>query len=464
MPGSARSGSDNPFLLALRRWPIALLIAVGVTTGAYVAAQSPPSTYRAVSIVSFLPTQQYQADLVRLSLPRYQAFAASTDRVALVADELDLPRREVRDAVEVTVPAESPNIEIAVTTHSARQSATIANRLAELTVAFAENDGVVTAASLQKAEPPTSPSGPDRTLLVAAGLVAGIALGLAVAFLLEWRRPRIRTSRDLEAIADGRRVELVPRNPVVSTESPLQDPAVALAAIRLGHSMSELGVGDTEESAATVAVVASRSGAGTSVTVGLMAAAMQRDGRSVVVLDLSSRPRVSSVVPRPAASTDEDDHDDQDDEADAGEPTPSKDRRGPARAGDAPARTLRKVGAGDDPGDGGPAEERSAVGSVEVVRWRGIAKRTEVTTGALGEQLRRLGKRADVVIVDCPPVESGEMAVIVAGVVSMLAVVVPRRSSARRARRTLELAFHACRGPVLVIGNGFADDAPSERR
>ena len=451
MPGSARSGSENPFLLALRRWPIALLIAVGVTTGAYVAAQSPPSTYRAVSIVSFLPTQQYQADLVRLSLPRYQAFAASTDRVALVADELDLPRREVRDAVEVTVPAESPNIEIAVTTHSARQSATIANRLAELTVAFAENDGVVTAASLQKAEPPTSPSGPDRTLLVAGGLLSCIALGLAVAFLLEWRRPRIRTSRDLEAIADGRRVELVPRNPVVSTESPLQDPAVALAAIRLGHSMSELGVGDTDESAATVAVVASRSGAGTSVTVGLMAAAMQRDGRSVVVLDLSSRPRVSSVVPRPAASTDEDDHDDQDDDADAGEPTPSKDRRGSARAS-------------DDPGDGGAAEERSAVGSVEVVRWRGIAKRTEVTTGALGEQLRRLGKRADVVIVDCPPVESGEMAVIVAGVVSMLAVVVPRRSSARRARRTLELAFHACRGPVLVIGNGFTDDAPSERR
>lgn len=434
MPGGARSGSDNPFVVAMRRWPVALLIAVGVTTGSYIAAQSPPSTYRAVSVVSFLPTQQYQADLVRLSLPRYQAYAASTDRITQVSKELDLSRKEVRDAVEVTIPAESPNIEIAVTTTSAKKSAAIANQLAELTVEFAKDDEVVKAAQLQIAEPPTTPSGPDRTLIVAAGVLAGIALGLLVAYLLEWSRPRIRSSRDLEVLARENRVELVPRNSAVATHTPLSDPSVALAAIRLGHSMSELGVGDTEESAATIAVFASRSGAGTSSVVGLIAAAMQREGRSVVVLDLSPRPRTSRLL-TPSA------------EAAVPETTPEGAVKG--KAG--------KSGPGEQPAMREP-------GSIETVRWKAVAKRnTEITTASLGEQLRFLCKTSDVVIVDCPPVESGELPVIVAGAVSMLAVVVPRGSSARDARRTLELGRHACRGPVLVIGNSFAD-APTDHR
>lgn len=449
MTGSVTSGSGNVFLVALRRWPIALLVAVGVSLGAFAAAQSPPSTYRATAVVSFLPKAEYQADLVRLSLPRYQAFAASTDQIDAVSDELDLPRKEVREAVEVTIPAESPNIEIAVTTTSAKRSAAIANELAELTVSFAEKDGVTRAASLQKALPPSAPSGPDRLMVTAAGILAGVALGLAVAFLLEWRRPRIRSTRDLEVLAGDLRVEVVPRNSVIATPAPLGDPSVALAAIRLGHSMTELGVGDTDESAATIAVVASRARSGTSSVATLIAAAMERDGRSVVLLDLSTRPRSSRLLPaRPEPEVDEEAHAGASTVAAASETAPV--RTGPS--GSATRRPTDQPSKDRDPEPPGRNED----GTVELVRWHTLAKGTEITSASLAEQLRLLAKRADVIIVDCPPVESGELPVIVAGVVSMLAVVVPRGSMAREALRTLELARHACRGPVIVIGNAFA--------
>lgn len=442
MASNVTSGPGNVFLVALRRWPIALLVAVGVSVGAYAAAQSPPSTYRATSIVSFLPKAEFQADLVRLSLPRYQAFAASTDQIDAVSDDLDLPRKEVRDAVEVTIPAESPNIEIAVTTTSAKNSAAIANQLSELTVAFAEEDGVARAAELQKALPPSAPSGPNRMMVTVAGILAGVALGLAVAFLVEWRRPRIRSIRDLEAVAGDCRIEVVPRNSVIATVTPMSNPSMALAAIRLGHSMTELGVGDTEESAATIAVIASRAGAGTSSVAALIAAAMERDGRSVVLLDLSPRPRSSRLLP-PTPELEAADR--------QVEPSTPTTPAGPS--GSVVARTGQKSSKSED--DASP--DRDKGGTVELVRWHSIAKRTEITTGSLAEQLRLLGKRADVIIVDCPPVESGELAVIVAGVVSMLAVVVPRGSLTREAQRTFELAQHACRGPLVLIGNAFTD-------
>jgi hypothetical protein len=457
----------NPLLVALRRWPVVVLTTLGVGLGAFAVAQSPPSTYEAVAVVSFLPVREYQADLLRLTLPRYQAYASSTDRLRQVADELGLDERKVRDAVEVRIPAESPNITITVTTTSPRQSAAIANRLAELTESFADADGVLRSANLQRAQPAREPSGPPRTLITAAGLLAGLAMGGVLAYLIEARRPRVRTRVDLEAIAAGRRVEIVPDNASIDT-SPMEDPELALAAIRLGHSLTEMGVGETEGAEPTVAVVAPTVRAGATSIARLLAHAVVRDGRSVTILELSD----ALVAPRPAAvgAGEGVPRAESDDEPDGGaEPTAETEEPETEEPETEELETEEleteepetEEPETEEPETEEPETDRSfVVGDraepIRLLRWADISGGATVTTDALREHMVALAKEADVVVVDVPPPDAGEVAVIALGAVSMTAVVVPRRGSMSAAVMTLELADRACPGPVILVGNRFA--------
>lgn len=49
---------------------------------------------------------------------------------------------------------------------------------------------------------PFAPVSPKKKLVLPSGLAAGLLLGLALAFFLDWRRPRIRTARDVRRQAD----------------------------------------------------------------------------------------------------------------------------------------------------------------------------------------------------------------------------------------------------------------------
>jgi capsular polysaccharide biosynthesis protein/cellulose biosynthesis protein BcsQ len=49
---------------------------------------------------------------------------------------------------------------------------------------------------------PTAPVSPKKKLLLPSGLAAGLVLGLALAFFVDWRRPRIRSARDIQRRAD----------------------------------------------------------------------------------------------------------------------------------------------------------------------------------------------------------------------------------------------------------------------
>jgi capsular polysaccharide biosynthesis protein len=45
---------------------------------------------------------------------------------------------------------------------------------------------------------PVEPVSPKKKLLVPSGMAAGLLIGLVVAFILDWRRPRVYTARDME--------------------------------------------------------------------------------------------------------------------------------------------------------------------------------------------------------------------------------------------------------------------------
>ena len=49
---------------------------------------------------------------------------------------------------------------------------------------------------------PFAPVSPKKKLLLPSGMAAGLLIGLVLAFFLDWRRPRIRTARDVQRHAD----------------------------------------------------------------------------------------------------------------------------------------------------------------------------------------------------------------------------------------------------------------------
>jgi capsular polysaccharide biosynthesis protein len=204
------------------RWPLLLLVGVPVLLLAVAAAAFLPSRYDARSVVTLSPEIERGAgaDLVRLALPSYAvALGARTsvDRVAAglgVSGEVD---------VEVTTPTEAGYVEVTVTSGDAAQSADVANGLAALAVARAGDDPLISAQQTVEAVPATRPSGPPRTLILLAGLVAAVAAAVATVIATERLSPRVWSTDEVAALAgrgDVLRLRHVP------------PPGPALAAVR----------------------------------------------------------------------------------------------------------------------------------------------------------------------------------------------------------------------------------------
>jgi capsular polysaccharide biosynthesis protein/Mrp family chromosome partitioning ATPase len=427
---SASEQPSRPGFVAsvLRHWWLVVLVTLAVTVGTVVAASLPPSTYQAVSVVSFLPVKEYQADLLRLTLPRYQAYASSTDQIDVVAKELGLDKQVVRDAVSVEIPAESPNITITATTTSPARSAAIANRLAELTSDFSAADGVVRPADIQKATEPTSPSGPPRMLLSLAGFLIGLALGVAAALVLERLRPAIRNRSDLERVTDGRPLTTVPAAASMRTDpfAAAADGGVGAAARRVRSSVNRLAASKGAELPLVIVVTGAELKAGASSVARLLAGSYARDERAVVVLDtdLDARP---GTEPPPVV--------------------PTRDRTGDSGGPAVPAAPATVEA-------GLATSTRVEAGGVEVIRWTDRVA-GPVTRTALRQQLATLQDR--VVVVDALPVSVDDAAQVASELADVTVLVVLQRSRERFVTTALDELGSIARGKVLVVGNKFPD-------
>ena len=188
---------------------IAMLIIVGATAGAIIAAAQPDryraSTQLAVEMSSAADGDS-QRDLaadrqyLHAQLPTYLEYAKSTQVITPVIDQLHLKQgaEQIRRQLEFTVPSDTLVIQITATWSTPSGAARLANATAASFAAHAPGFETGNSASPQVTAniyaPATSPSGPVDTLVIftAVGGAGGAVLSIVMAWILALRDPYAR--------------------------------------------------------------------------------------------------------------------------------------------------------------------------------------------------------------------------------------------------------------------------------
>ena len=355
-----------------RRWKAALLVAVAVVAGAVLYAESLPDEYEGRTVVAFSPRPGLNvgADAVRVVLPKYVAYATARATVNRVAATLGEDPAVLARAVDASVASDSGNLTIKVTLSSAPRASEAANAVSNDVLRFADSDELLRAVVVAPALPPTSPSGPPRRLLAAAALVVGALLGLAIAFLLERGRPRVRTWRDVGVVTGYPVVGRIPPARALrgAPLDALLDPAVGAAVRTLRTNLERMS---RERPVHILVVTSSVPGEGKTTVAGVLAVALARLDADVLLVDADLRrpglTRLFAVSSEPGLAT------------------VLRDKHSFAtalRPGPVPTLTLLPTAADPDAGDL-------------------LARR-------FSDVLRNARERFDVVIVDAPPLLGGD--------------------------------------------------------
>ncbi len=197
------------FEIFRRRW-LALVVAVLLGTGsAALIAFTIPPTYSATATL-FLVVDDPDASLAersQFSLARvnsYTDLVRSSEVLEPVIDdlELDLTVQELSSQVSASNPSNTVNIEIRAVAGAASTAADIANAVADSLsrlVSRVENVAAfsVTLERLIPALTPTSPSAPQKAVIIGLGVLSGLAGGAVAALLLARFDRRIRSLEDV---------------------------------------------------------------------------------------------------------------------------------------------------------------------------------------------------------------------------------------------------------------------------
>lgn len=277
-----------------RRWMVGLLVALPMLLGAAAYTRSLPNEYEATAVVAFTPEQDADvgADVVRLTLPKYAVFARSPSVLERVADETPTTSRSLEGAVEVTIPAETANLEIRVRFSSPRLAAAAANLLAEEAVLFSQDDPLLDGVVVASAPPPSEPSGPARALILLAAALASLAAGATAALAVDRLRPRATTPEEVEEYTGLRLLGSLPHVKKVHH----LEPAEALHHPRLGGEIrnlrTNLRVLDKAKTTRVIVVTSAERGEGKTTTALLLAVSIGLVAdQSVLLLDADTTNR-----------------------------------------------------------------------------------------------------------------------------------------------------------------------------
>lgn len=229
------SGIRNIIDAVLRRWWLALCVAVPLFAGVVIYTERLPSQYQAESVVAFSPKADADigADVIRLTLPRFTVFATSPQVVADVATVTGSDPADVKGALDAKVQTDTANVAISATGTDAETAAQYADEAAARVVRFAETEGSLQARIVAAAVVPSVPVGPPRTLIELAGLLVALLAGIGAALAAERLFPRIATADDVARLV---RAPVLGRIPVTNQTRSLpalqvigSDPTVATA-------------------------------------------------------------------------------------------------------------------------------------------------------------------------------------------------------------------------------------------
>ncbi len=201
--------------MALRRhWRTGVGVALACLLAAVVAVLATPVTYRAAAQVFVASTGEGPsgAQFVNQRVPSYPEVARSRAVLEPVIDDLGLDESfaDLRARVEATNPPDTSQIDIAVTGRDAAEAARVADAVAEEFGTVVEQlerpAGGTSPVDLTVTNPatvPTTPAAPQTGLLLALGLVVGLALGAAAAVVRSRLDRRLHSAEDVRAAWHG---------------------------------------------------------------------------------------------------------------------------------------------------------------------------------------------------------------------------------------------------------------------
>jgi capsular polysaccharide biosynthesis protein len=196
---------------ALRRqWRTGVGLALACLLAAVVVVLATPVTYRATAQVFVASTGEGPsgAQFVNQRVPSYPDVARSRAVLDPVIESLGLDESfaDLRARVEATNPPDTSQIDIAVTGRDATEVARVADAVAEEFGTVVEQlerpSGGTPPVDLTVTDPatvPTSPASPQTGLLLALGLVVGLALGAAAAVVRSRLDGRLHSAEDVRA-------------------------------------------------------------------------------------------------------------------------------------------------------------------------------------------------------------------------------------------------------------------------
>jgi Mrp family chromosome partitioning ATPase/capsular polysaccharide biosynthesis protein len=313
-------------LASIRRgWHFAVLVAVPVAIGVFFYAQSLQNQYTATAVVSFSPRPNAQvgADVVSIVVPKYQVYVTSDSTVSGVARTLQVAKSQISDHLDATIPQNTSNLQISVVGSNPGFVAKAANDLANVTQSFSKNDRLLEGTIVARAATPTTPSGPNRRLLDAAGLIVALLLGGGVALLFDRVRPVVRTPNDVAEATQLRVVGVLPRSSAVHTRGRvarrsqgqevgtlrkvLGDPTIGSAIGNLRTQLDRAARNRTDGRRTNVlAVTSPLPGEGKTTVATLLAVASARVEQTVLLIDGDLvRPSIAhlfGIAPRPGVA------------------------------------------------------------------------------------------------------------------------------------------------------------------
>ena len=354
-----------------------MVVAVAVTAGAAVYAESLPNEYQGRTVLAFAPrrapgggTVGIGADTVRVVLPKYVAYVTSRSTIERVADTIGEKPAVLRHAVDATITADSGNVTITAELSSPRRAAAAANALAGETLRFNQADELLVGTVVAQALPPTSPSGPPRTLIELAALMVGLLFGAMVAFLLERGRPRVRTWRDIAVMTGYPVVGRIPPSRALRSAPPeaLRDPRIGAAVRTLRTNLERVS---REQPVHVLAVTSSIPSEGKTTVAGSLAVTLARLDAAVLLLDADLR--------RPGVA-----------------------RLFGLRTQQGLEAVLRGEAELED------CLQQASVPGLHILTTQADSEAGDLLARRFGDVLRKARERFDVVVVDAPPILGGD--------------------------------------------------------
>jgi capsular exopolysaccharide synthesis family protein len=420
--------------VARRRWLALLVCVLAGISGALALTRSTEEVYRSQArlFVNIPAARGVQEALqgVQLSTSLLQSYARiATSRLVgeRIVDELDLQESPGAVAARLGASVEGQTLLISLSAEDRdpAQARLLAKTATDVFIDLVDEleagkEGAVEARVIDAASPPGGPVRPRPAVNLAVGVLLGLALGVGVALTLEGLDRSVKAPAQLARITGAPVLGVIRRRRRADEVAPLDEPgessAEAYRALRT--SIRFAGI---EQPARTLLVTSPSARDGKSTTVANLAVALARSGERVIAVDADlRRPRLGSLL------------------------------------GTAPGPGLTDVVTGEVPLDS--ALQTTEDGLVVLPAGTLPSNPAElIGSQAMADLLAVLETKADVVVIDAPPVLPVTDAVALSTQVDAVVLVVrsgrTSRDRAEDAARRLHVVGARLLGTVL---NGAA--------